>query len=904
MLDKTYTPKSFEADWYKHWQTKGHFAAMPKSGDTPYTIMMPPPNVTGSLHIGHALTFTLQDVLIRYHRKRGRDALWQPGMDHAGIATQMVVERLLAKQGIDRRDLGRAEFVKRVWQWKDESGGMITQQLKSLGASPDWGRERFTLDEGLSAAVRHVFVRLYNDGLIYRDKRLVNWDPQLQTAISDLEVEARDIDGHYWHIRYPVEGGKESVVIATGRPETMFGDTAVAVHPDDPRYQPLIGKHIIQPVTGRKLPIIADAFADMEKGTGAVKVTPAHDFNDFEMGRRHKLPIINILDESARLVGDAVPAPYQNMDRFDARKKLVKHLDAEGVLVETEAIRHSVPHGDRSGVPIEPWLMDQWYVKAEVLAQPAMEAVKDGRIKFVPSHWDRTYFDWMENIQPWCISRQLWWGHRIPAWYGEDGTIFVAMTEADAQQQATKHYKLKKGETAHLTQDADVLDTWFSSALWPFSTLGWPEDTQDLKRYYPSDVLVTGFDIIFFWVARMIMMGMYFAGDVPFRTVYIHALVRDAHGQKMSKSKGNVMDPLALVDKYGADALRFTLVALAAPGRDVKLAETRIAGYRNFATKIWNACRFLQMQSAVEVSDVPKEVFHPLNGWIISRLKHCLKAVNLAMSNYRFDFAADRLHHFIWHEYCDWYAEMAKPLIPRIQEPGSETRAVAAWVMHQALHMLHPFMPYITEELSSKVFGDKEMLICGRWPEEEDMPSFNSKNYMAQKSAKLPEYYLHDLEKADGYELEIIITIVSNVRSLRDLMQVPASASPRLLFLQGDKGEFASFSEFAHDTIIKHARISKIEFVDEFPKGAPQILAGESIKVAMPLEGIVDIADAKVRLTKRLIQVEGEIKKRDAKLNNQSFLDKAGEKVVEKNKVELVVFKVRRDTLKNTIDAL
>ncbi|MCG8622224.1 MAG: valine--tRNA ligase [Proteobacteria bacterium] len=887
MLDKTYTPKSFEADWYKHWQENGHFAASPDRGDAPYTIMMPPPNVTGSLHIGHALTFTLQDVLIRYYRKQGRDALWQPGMDHAGIATQMVVERLLAKQGIDRRDLGRDEFVRRVWQWKEESGGVITQQLKSLGASPDWGRERFTLDEGLSTAVRHVFVRLYEDGLIYRDKRLVNWDPQLQTAISDLEVEARDIDGHYWHIRYPVENSSESVVIATGRPETMFGDTAVAVHPDDPRYQALIGKHIVQPITGRKLPIIADEFADMEKGTGAVKVTPAHDFNDFEMGRRHDLPIINILDASACLTGEAVPAPYQNMDRFAARKKLVKQLDAEGVLVESEAIRHSVPHGDRSGVPIEPWLMDQWYVKAEVLAQPAMEAVRDGRIKFVPAHWDRTYFDWMENIQPWCISRQLWWGHRIPAWYGEDGTIFVAMTEADAQAQAAKHYKLKKGETARLTQESDVLDTWFSSALWPFSTLGWPENTADLKRYYPSDVLVTGFDIIFFWVARMIMMGMYFAGDVPFRTVYIHALVRDVHGQKMSKSKGNVMDPLALVDKYGADALRFTLVALAAPGRDVKLAEERIAGYRNFATKIWNACRFLQMNEATSTTTLPTTPNHPFNQWIIARLTATAQAVEEGITGYRFNDVAEALYHFIWDAYCDWYVEFIKPLLTSTDKAvADETRAVASAVMHTALSMLNPFMPYITEELAKHVFSDQakantaESLIHADYP----------------RLAK-PTPAIRHGETTTSF----IIAIITAIRSLRAEMRVPPKAILEVLYTKSDQAKIAPFAD--NEAIKRLGRISGMREVANFPKGAAQAIV-EGITLALPLADILDFAAEKARLAKELAAAEAEVKKREGKLANPTFLAKAPKEVIAENKSQLDSHRLTCDKLKSAIGRL
>ena len=583
MLDKTYNPKATERHFYAAWEDSGAFAADADSPAAPYTIMMPPPNVTGSLHMGHALTFTIQDILIRYHRMIGRDALWQPGTDHAGIATQMVVERQLADQGIDRRDLGRAAFLDKVWAWKAESGGTITHQLRALGASPDWPRERFTMDEGLSHAVRKVFVDLYDQGLIYRDKRLVNWDPKLQTAISDLEVEQREVDGKLWYFKYPLEGRPDTfITVATTRPETMLGDSGVAVHPEDPRYLDLIGGHAILPLVGRRLPIVGDSYSDPEKGSGAVKMTPAHDFNDFEVGRRHDLEMINIFDAQACL-NDNVSEAFRGLDRFAARAKVVAAMEAEGLLEKVEENRHVVPHGDRSGVPIEPWLLDQWYVDAATLAGPAIAAVESGRTRFVPKSWENTYFEWMRNIQPWCISRQLWWGHQIPAWFAPDGQIFVAMDAAEAASAAAKHY----GHAVALTQEEDVLDTWFSSGLWPFSTLGWPAPTAELARYYPGDVLVTGFDIIFFWVARMMMLGLHFMDDVPFRTVYIHALVRDAKGQKMSKSKGNVMDPLDLIDSYGTDALRFTLAAMAAQGRDIKLAESRVEGYRNFATKLW-----------------------------------------------------------------------------------------------------------------------------------------------------------------------------------------------------------------------------------------------------------------------------------------------------------------------------
>ena len=597
MLNKTFDPADVEARWYPVWEAAGAFAADPDSNLAPYTIMMPPPNVTGSLHMGHALTFTLQDVLVRYQRMRGRDVLWQPGTDHAGIATEIVVENQIIEQGGAKRDLGRERFIERVWQWKEESGGTITRQLRRLGASPDWRRERFTMDPGLAAAVRRVFVALYREGLVYRDKRLVNWDPEMHTVISDLEVESRETKGFLWHLRYPVEEVPgQFIIVATTRPETMLGDTGVAVHPDDARFAGLVGKHVRLPLVDRLIPIVADEYADPETGSGAVKITPAHDFNDFEVGRRHGLALLNIFDADARL-NDAVPEAYRGLDRFAARKKVVAELEAAGLLDRVEDHVLMVPHHDRSGVVIEPWLTDQWFCDARVLAAPAIAAVEDGRTRFVPRQWENTFFEWLRNIQPWCVSRQLWWGHQIPAWYGPDGAVFVAESEAEAQAEAAANY----GRPVSLRRDEDVLDTWFSSALWPFSTLGWPQETRELARYYPGDVLVTGFDIIFFWVARMMMMGLHFMGEVPFRTVYIHALVRDERGQKMSKSRGNIIDPLQLIDRYGCDALRFTLAALAAPGRDIKLAESRVEGYRNFATKLWNAARYAQMNGCQAV---------------------------------------------------------------------------------------------------------------------------------------------------------------------------------------------------------------------------------------------------------------------------------------------------------------
>ncbi len=645
MLDKSYEPREIEEAQYRLWEESGAFAAGRRRGADPYTIVIPPPNVTGSLHMGHALNNTLQDVLIRYERMRGRDALWQPGTDHAGIATQMVVERQLDAEGESRRGIGREAFIDRVWAWKAESGGAIVNQLRRLGASCDWERERFTMDEGLSRAVLEVFVALHKQGLVYRDKRLVNWDPKLRTAISDLEVQQRETRGHLWHIRYPVEGEEGRVItVATTRPETMLGDTAVAVHPDDDRYEDLIGRHAVLPLVGRRLRIVADEHADPTQGSGAVKITPAHDFNDFEVGRRHGLELVNVFDENAAING-AAPEAYRGLDRYEARDRIVADLEALKLVEKVEEHTHVAPYGDRSGVIVEPWLTDQWYVDAAALAGPAIEAVRSGRTVFVPGHWERTYFEWMENIQPWCVSRQLWWGHRIPAWYGPDGEVFVERTEAEARSAAEARY----GGPVELTRDEDVLDTWFSSALWPFSTLGWPDGTPELERHYPTDVLVTGFDIIFFWVARMMMMGLHFMGEVPFRTVYIHALVRDEKGQKMSKSKGNVMDPLEVADAMGADALRFTLAAMAAQGRDVKLSQGRIEGYRNFATKLWNAARFCEMNEcrAADGFD-PAACRSPVNRWIVGAVARLCRGVGEEIEAYRFNEAANAAYHGTW----------------------------------------------------------------------------------------------------------------------------------------------------------------------------------------------------------------------------------------------------------------
>jgi valyl-tRNA synthetase len=863
MLEKTFRPDEVEKKHYRAWEQSGAFAAHEESNRAPFTIMMPPPNVTGSLHMGHALNMTLQDILIRYERMHGRDALWQPGTDHAGIATQMVVERELAKEGKKRTDLGREKFVERVWEWKAQSGGAITNQLRRLGASPDWPRERFTMDEGLSRAVRKVFVDLYREGLIYRDKRLVNWDPKLHTAISDLEVVQKEKQGHLWHLRYPVEGQPDRfLVVATTRPETILGDTAVAVHPDDARYQDLVGKHVILPLVGRRIPVIADEYADPETGSGAVKMTPAHDFNDFEVGRRHKLPMINIFDADAR-INENAPEAYRGLDRYKARDKVVADLDALGLLEKVEDHKLTLPYGDRSDVVVEPWLTDQWYCDAATLAKPAIKAVEDGRTVFVPKQWENTYYDWMRNIQPWCISRQLWWGHQIPAWYGPDGKVFVGYDEAEAQQQARKEY----GKEVELKRDPDVLDTWFSSGLWPFSTLGWPDQTEALKRYYPGDVLVTGFDIIFFWVARMMMLGSHFMGDVPFRTVYIHALVRDEHGQKMSKSKGNVIDPLELIDKYGADALRFTLAALAAQGRDIKMSEQRVEGYRNFATKLWNATRYALMNECRSVAGFdPVGLKDPVNRWIVGRLVAAARAVEQAMAQYRYNDAAGALYHFVWGEFCDWYLEFTKPVLQGAEEGAkSETRATTAWVLGQMLHLLHPFMPFITEELWEQVRADRrDLLISDRWPEYSDAL----------------------IDSRTDADLGWVIRLIEAVRALRAEMNIPPGPLLTLLVRDASAATRARLQQF-DDLVKRLARADKVEVTNaEPPKGAAQIVLDEAT-IFVPLAGVIDIGQERARLQKELDKARAESEKIEKKLGNQQFLAKANPDVVAEQRQKL-----------------
>ena len=879
MLDRTYQPAAMEARRYALWERSGAFAAAPDSSKPPYTIMRPPPNVTGSLHMGHALTFTLQDVLVRYQRMRGRDVLWQPGTDHAGIATEIVVGNQLIAEGKAKSDLGRKEFVARVWQWKQASGGTITRQLRRLGASPDWRRERFTMDPGLAAAVRRVFVQLYREGLIYRDQRLVNWDPVMHTVISDLEVDSRETRGSLWHIRYPVaELPNRFISVATTRPETMLGDTGVAVHPGDPRFADLVGKSVRLPLTDRLIPIVADEHADPETGSGAVKITPAHDFDDFEVGRRHGLALINIFDQDARLT-DAVPADYRGLDRFAAREKVVADLAAAGLLEKIEDHTLMVPHHDRSGVVIEPWLTDQWYCDAQVLAAPALGAVEDGRTRFVPRQWENTFFDWMRKIQPWCISRQLWWGHQIPAWYGPDGAVFVAESEEEALQEAAKKY----GQQVELHRDPDVLDTWFSSALWPFSTLGWPEPTHELARYYPTDVLVTGFDIIFFWVARMMMMGLHFMGDVPFRTVYIHALVRDARGQKMSKSRGNIIDPLELIDRYGCDALRFTLAALAAPGRDIKLSESRVEGYRNFATKLWNAARYAQMNGCALISEfAPGDCRLTVNRWIVASASDCAAAVTAALEAYRFDEAASRLYHFVWGTFCDWYIEFTKPILQGEDAAGrTETQATTAWILGRIVHLLHPIMPFITEEVWEHLASDSAgMLITAPWP------GFPPDSLDPEASA----------------EMEWVVQAISAIRALRSEMNVPPGVRVPLLIKDAEPLA-AQRIERHREHFIRLARVERFEPVDAVPPGGVQAVV-EGATLILSLGEVVDLTRERERLGKEIGKLDAELARIAAKLDNPNFLAKAKAEVVEEQREREADATRDRDRLKAAYDRL
>jgi valyl-tRNA synthetase len=901
MIDKTYQPSAVEGRIYATWEAAGAFRAgrPERRAAEPYCIVIPPPNVTGSLHMGHALNNTLQDVLARFERMRGRDVLWQPGTDHAGIATQMVVERqLMERQQPSRRALGREKFLEKVWAWKAESGGVIINQLKRLGASCDWSRERFTMDEGLSRAVVKVFVELHRDGLVYKDKRLVNWDPKLGTAISDLEVQQVEVKGHLWHIRYPLEGAvfdpndpATFITVVTTRPETMLGDTAVAVHPNDERYRNLVGRHAVLPLVGRRIPIVADEISDPEKGSGAVKITPAHDFNDFEVGRRHDLPLVNVLDVEGKLdlTGNeaflhGVPSSPEleqtlachGRDRFAARKEIVGRLEAAGLLAKAEPHTHTVPHGDRSGVVIEPFLTDQWYVNAKALAVRAIDAAREGRTVFVPRSWEKTYFEWMENIQPWCISRQLWWGHQIPAWYGPDGKAFVAETEDEAVSRALAFYAETGAITPHqardmalhpekrapfLIRDEDVLDTWFSSALWPFSTLGWPQETPELERYYPTDALVTGFDIIFFWVARMMMMGLHFMDEVPFRTVYIHALVRDERGAKMSKSKGNVIDPLELMDEYGADALRFTLAAMAAQGRDIKLSKQRVEGYRNFATKLWNACRFAEMNDCATVPGFdPRSVRETLNRWIVTALTDTVGDAEKAIADYRFNDAAACVYHFVWNTYCDWYLELVKPILQGADEAAkAEARATTAHVRDEILKLLHPFMPFVTEELwrvtAEAGPARAGLLALAPWP--------------------VRGAYFEGAKE----EINWLIDLVSKIRSVRVEMNVPAATQVPLVLV--GRQERTRTWLAAYEVAIKRlARVSSIATAEQAPPASAQIITADAL-ACLPLQGIIDFAAEKARLEKEMARVKSDIARIDAKLANADFVARAPEEVVE-----------------------
>ncbi len=883
MLDKSFAPAEIEPRLYEGWEQQGAFACDPASAADPFTIMIPPPNVTGSLHMGHALTFTVQDTLVRWRRMSGRDALWQPGTDHAGIATQMVVERLLAADGIDRRQMGREKFLERVWQWKAESGGTITRQLRRLGASLDWPRERFTMDDGLSAAVREVFVTLFRQGLIYRDRRLVNWDPKLQTAISDLEVENREMKGSLWYLNYPIEGQPgRFITVATTRPETMLGDTAVAVHPEHPELASLIGQHAILPLTGRRIPIVGDTYADPEKGTGAVKITPAHDFNDFGVGQRHGLAMPSILDKQARVTLAEIEADLaavegiadpefvrtlEGMDRFVARKAIVAELERLELLVKIEPHTNQVPHGDRGGVPVEPLLTTQWYCNAAVLAKPAIEAVETGKTVFVPKQWENTFFAWMRDIQPWCISRQLWWGHRIPAWYGPDGEVFVAKTAEEAAELARAHY----GDDTAVTQDEDVLDTWFSSALWPFSTLGWPDKTAEVARYYPGDVLVTGFDIIFFWVARMMMMGIHFMGDVPFKTVYIHGLVRDEKGQKMSKSKGNSIDPLELIDSFGTDALRFTICALTGPGRDVKLGASRVQDYRGFITKIWNAARFAEMNGvAIDPAFDPAQATLPLTRWILDAANAAVAEATAALEAYRFDEYAAAGYRFVWNTYCDWFLEFAKPALYEGADPAvaAEVRATAAHVLGIILRMLHPAIPYVTEELWARFgYGPEGSLIRESWPVASAVTG------AAEARA----------------ELDWVVRLITLVRSVRTEMNVPPSALSPLL-LRGASDESLARAQRWIDPIRRMARASEVRaLTEDLPAGSAQAVLDEAT-VVLPLGGIIDLAVERVRLGKDRDKALAEARKFQQKLANADFVRRAPEEVVEENRSRVTAY--------------
>ena len=862
MLEKYYKHELVEKQVYDGWEKDKDFKSTLDAKKDSYCIVIPPPNVTGTLHMGHALNNTLQDILIRYNRMQGKNVLWQPGMDHAGIATEMVVERELAKKKIKKTDLSREEFVNKVWEWKDVSGGQILNQLKRLGSSCDWERERFTFDEGLSAAVKYVFIKLHEDGLIYKDKRLSNWDPKLKTTISDLEVIQKEVKGNLWYIDYEIENSDKVITVATTRPETMLGDTGIAVHPDDERYKEFVGKNAILPIVNKKIKIVADNYAKSEQGSGAVKITPAHDFNDFEVGKRNNLEVINIFDENACL-NENVPEKYRGLDRYVVRDMIIEDLIAINKLNKIEENEHTVPYGDRSNVVIEPWLTDQWFVDAEKLAVDAIKKVKNKETNFIPTSWEKTYFEWMENIQPWCISRQLLWGHQIPAWYGPDDKIFVANNLEEAKNAATLHY----GEEVKLKQDQDVLDTWFSSALWPFSTLGWPDKTPELDQYYPTSVLVTGFDIIFFWVARMMMMGLYFTEQVPFKDVYVHALVRDENGQKMSKSKGNVIDPIILMDQYGADALRMTLCSMAAQGRDIKLSAQRVEGYRNFITKIWNAIKFCEINKCKNLGLDIAQSKNTFNVWILNELDVCEQSVSLAVKNYKFNEAANTLYKFTWNIFCDWYIEFSKSIFYSSNEDDKqETRNTASYVLTKLMIMLHPIMPFITEHLWQEIdfINDKSSnkIIHASWPKI-DLPV-----------------------KKNNKDADKLIQIISAIRSTRVELNVPIKSMIDIKYTE-DQLQLKELFNTYEQTIGSIARINKVEIFDgNRQEGDIQIIVNDEI-FYLSLLGIIDFVEESDRLTKSLSKISKEIDKISSKLESPNFIDNAPKNIISEQKERL-----------------
>ena len=875
MLEKYYQPSLVEDKIYKAWENEGDFKPLKSSSDA-YCIVIPPPNVTGTLHMGHALNNTLQDILVRFYRMQGKSVLWQPGTDHAGIATEMVVERELKKREINKKDLSREQFIEHVWEWKNQSGNEIINQLKRLGCSCDWSRERFTLDEGLSKAVRFVFVKLYNDKLIYKDKRLSNWDPKLKTTISDLEVIQKEVKGSLWYIDYKLENEDKVITIATTRPETMLGDTAIAVHPEDERFKDFVGKYAYIPIINKKIIIIADEYVKVDQGSGAVKITPAHDFNDYEIGKRHNLEVINIFNENAEL-NENCPIEYQNLDRFKAREKIVNELETIGALNKVEENIHTVPYGDRSGEVVEPWLTDQWFVNAKKLSLNAIDKVKTKETIFVPQNWEKTYFDWMENIQPWCISRQLIWGHQIPAWYGPDGEIFVAENSDDAHKIARERYK----KDVKLVQDEDVLDTWFSSALWPFSTLGWPDETPEFEKFYPTSTLVTGFDIIFFWVARMMMMGLYFTNKVPFSEVYVHALVRDEKGQKMSKSKGNVIDPLILMDEFGADSLRMTLCSMAAQGRDIKLSKQRVEGYRNFITKIWNAVKLCEMNECLYVDFEIKNTQNIFNLWILNELEICRKKTEQSIKDYKFNEAANALYKFTWSIFCDWYLEITKIIYSSNDKIIiNETKQITSLILSKILVMLHPIMPFFTEHVWDQATNilekGSQRISQSQWPQKLDFEAIKSE------------------------KVNLFINLISSIRSTRAELNVPAKSKVKISY-SNVSSDLEEIIEKNKEIIISLTRSDSFE-KEEYSKdeGMVQVIFNDGL-IYLSLKGIIDFEEEKRRLQKNLKKTELELSKIHSKLNDKNFINNAPEEIILEQKEREKEYQLSKDKITKTI---